>query len=200
VIELELKAAVPDPAALRASLAAAGARAGFAGRMHDRRFDRAGELFARDEVLRTRRYVGPEGSRTEVTWKGPVSVDRGYKRRMELEYEVDADGVVDQVFEALGYRVSQAIDRYVEYYELGGATIRLEWYPRLDVLVEIEGDPESIEAAAAVTGQDRNEFSSDALTAFVARYEAREGRPAAIALSDLDGGERPAWPEPADRP
>jgi adenylate cyclase class IV len=151
-------------------------------------------------VLRTRRYVGPEGSRTEVTWKGPVSVDRGYKRRVELEYQVVGDGAVDQVFEALGYRVSHGVDRYVEYYVLGGATVRLEWYPRLDVLVEIEGDPESIEAAARVTGQSRTEFSSEALTAFVARYEAREGRRAAIALAELDGGEVPAWPEATGRP
>lgn len=191
MIELELKAVVPDPAAVRRSLVEAGAVAGFAGFMHDRRFDREGALLARDEVLRVRRFVEPEGHRVRVSWKGPVSVDRGYKRRPEIEYDVSG-GQVEAVFEALGYRVVEAIDRYVEYYSLEGATIRLEWYPRMDVLLEIEGAPEAIERAVAATGLPREAFTADALVGFVARWEAREGRPAATALAQL-GGEPPSW-------
>lgn len=191
MIELEVKAVVPDPAAVRRSLVEAGAVAGFAGLMHDRRLDREGALLARDEVLRVRRYMEPEGHRVRVSWKGPVSVDRGYKRRPEIEYEVSG-GQAEALFEALGYRVVEAIDRYVEYYSLEGATIRLEWYPRMDVLLEIEGTPEAIERAAAATGLPRQAFTADPLVAFVARWEAREGRPAATALAQL-GGEAPSW-------
>ena len=182
MIELELKAVVADPAALRTRLLAAGAAPGFRGRMEDRRFDRQGELLARDEVLRVRRFFPDDGPpRARVSWKGPVSVDRGYKRRPELEYEVASGGAaVDLVFDALGYRLVEAIDRTVEYFDLGQATVRIEWYPRMDVLVEVEGAPEAIEAAARVSGIPREAFTAEPLVAFVARYEAREGRPAEI--------------------
>lgn len=192
MIELELKAVVPDPPALRRRLASAGAVPGFAGLMHDRRFDRGGELLGRDEVLRTRRYVEPGGDRVRVSWKGPVSVDRGYKRRRELEYEVAGAGSAEAVFEALGYRVVEAIDRYVEYFALDAATLRLEWYPRMDVLLEVEGTPEAIERAVAASGLPREAFSADALVAFVARWEARERRRAATAVAAL-GDEPPTW-------
>ena len=62
--ELELKAVVPDPEALRARLRRGGAIPGFRGRMTDRRYDRAGDLAARDEVLRIRTYHHPNGSTT----------------------------------------------------------------------------------------------------------------------------------------
>jgi predicted adenylyl cyclase CyaB len=190
VIELEVKAVVPDPAALAERLRAAGAAAGFAGLMEDRRFDRDGELAARGESLRIRRY-GPASS-PQITWKGPTSMDRGYKERRELEVAVGGDDPVDELLHALGFRVVESIDRYVEYWELAGATIRLEWYPRMDVLVEIEGHPAAIERAAAATGIPRAEFRADALPAFVARFEAREQRRAATALADL-GGDPPSW-------
>ena len=63
--ELELKAVIPDPAALRARLVAAGGRLQLHGRMSDRRYDRGGELTARDEVLRVRSYHHADG-RTEA--------------------------------------------------------------------------------------------------------------------------------------
>lgn len=192
MIELELKAVVKDAAALRARLLAAGAVAGFAGLMEDRRFDRGTELLARGETLRTRRFLGPEGARALVTWKGPVSVDRGYKRRRELEVEVRGDAL-DDLLEALGFRVMEAIDRFVEYFTVGGATVRIEWYPRMDVLVEIEGSPDEIERAVGLTGIPRSEFQPHPLPVFVARFEERGGQPAATSVAAL-GGERPAWP------
>jgi adenylate cyclase class IV len=193
MIELEVKAVVPDPDVLRDRLRAARALPGFSGLMEDRRFDRDGALLARDEVLRVRRFRTPEGAvRARVSWKGPVSVDRGYKRRPELEYAV-SEGDPAAVFEALGYDVTEGIDRMVEYYELGGATLRIEWYPRMDVLLEVEGSPDAIETAVEATGIPRADFTPEALAEFVARYEARVGRPAATSVGAL-GDEPPAWP------
>ena len=54
--ELEVKARVEDPAALRRALKAAGARLEFRGAMIDRRLDRKGKMKAQDEVLRLRIY------------------------------------------------------------------------------------------------------------------------------------------------
>ncbi len=190
MIEREIKAKVTDPAAVVARLKAAGARLEFQGLMFDRRLDSAGTLTARDQVLRLRRYQA-EGRATRLVlgWKGPVSVDRGAKLRDEIE--VEAVGDIDGLLAALGYQTVHAIDRFVEVYRVGDAEVRIEWYPRMDVLVEIEGDEAAIEAAAAVTGIPRPAFSAEALTAFVARHQAAGGRPA-LSLAELGDG-KPSW-------
>ena len=145
--ELELKAVVEDPARVREALVAAGARPVFRGLLRDTRLDAAGALTGRDQVLRLRRWIpdgGPE--RAELAWKGPTSVNpAGYKHREELEVGVADGSAALRLLAALGYTVTHAIDRAVEVYQLGATVARLEWYPRMDVLVEIEGPPEGIE-------------------------------------------------------
>lgn len=190
MIEREIKARVADPAAVIARLDAAGASLQFRGMMLDTRLDRDGELLAKDEVLRIRRYLlDGRVDRTVVGWKGPVSVERGAKLRPEIEVETVGDA--DALLQALGYRVAYAIDRYVESYRLADAVVRLEWYPRMDVLVEIEGSEPAIETAVGVTGIPRDEFSAEALSEFVARYRAAGGRPA-VSLAEL-GAATPGW-------
>ncbi len=193
--ELELKTIVPDPAVLRERLAAGGARPAFRGLMEDRRYDRDGQLTARDEVLRVRRFLRADGVITaELTWKGPTrrSAD-GYKLREELSCRIEpGSDPPGCIVEALGYTVVQAIDRWVELFELGGAVLRVEWYPRMDVLLEVEGPPEAIETAIRATGLPREGFSAEVLLDFVRRYDARGPRLAALTLAEL-GDERPAW-------
>lgn len=179
--ELELKAVVTDPAALRARLAAAGAELGFNGTMEDRRYDRAGELAARDEVLRIRTYRHEgEPDAVRISWKGPASTSPGgYKQRTELEYRLEPGGPApEELFTALGYQPVHAIDRRVEYWRLAGADLRVEWYPRMDVLLEVEGKPDQIESAIHATGLSRDSFTAEPLAAFTARYAERGGRPA----------------------
>jgi predicted adenylyl cyclase CyaB len=191
--ELELKAVVPDPTALRRALRAAGARETFRGMLRDRRLDRS-ERREADQVLRIREWQPAQGTgRVVVGWKGPVSVSsEGYKQREEVECAVqDATGAL-ALFAALGYRVVQVIDRYVELHQLAEAVARLEWYPRMDVLVEIEGSPGGMERLIRATGLPRGDYVADSLAAFVARYEARTGRPAVLAESGLQG-EPPSW-------
>jgi len=184
--ELELKAVIPDPDALRARLRAVGAVERFRGRMTDRRFDRGGELMARDEVLRVRAYHHG-GGRVEAVlgWKGPVRRStEGYKQREELELAV-AGGPDSPaaLLRALGYDQVHAVDREVDVYGLAGAVVRLERYPRMDPLVEIEGEPAAIERAIAASGIDRVAFTADSLAEFVRRYEARTGETAVLAAS-----------------
>jgi hypothetical protein len=71
-------------------------------------------------------------------------------------------------------------------YALFGATVRFERYPRLDDLVEVEGAPADIERAIVAIGLPRDGYTVDRLTDFVARYEARTGRRAAICDAILD--------------
>ncbi len=193
MVERELKAVVADPDGVKARLAAAGAEVLFQGQMADRRFDRAGELAGRDEVLRVREYRGIDGSvSVQVAWKGPTTLEAGYKIRDEHEFEVVGAEGLASVIAALGYRPVHAIDRYVECYRVAEVVVRLEWYPRMDVLVEVEGAAGAIEQAVAVIGEDRAAYGADALAAFVGRYETRTGRRAAVSLAEL-GSERPSW-------
>src|SRR5205085_598994 len=115
VDELEVKARVEDPDALRAALMRAGAILEFRGDMLDRRFDRdaAPTLAERDEVLRLRVYRQPDGATAYgvLGWKGPHSKHRRYRRRAEAEARVgDPEGVV-AILERLGFAVSLRIDR-----------------------------------------------------------------------------------------
>jgi adenylate cyclase class IV len=192
--ELELKAVVPDPEALRHTLRAAGAREAFCGMLRDRRFDRQGELEGLDHILRLRRWIPREGTeRVELGWKGPMALSaEGYKCREEIEIATSHGPDALRLIEALGYRITHAIDRYVELYLLDGAAARLEWYPRMDVLVEIEGTPGSMERLIAVAGLPRSSCVPDALAHFAVRYEARTGRRAVLSEALL-GDEQPGW-------
>ncbi len=183
--ELELKAVVLDPDAVREQLRAAGAVPRFRGRMTDLRYDRAGVLMSRDEVLRVRTLHHPDGVEVVLAWKGRTqrSPD-GYKLREEIELPV-ARTAPDpgRLLAALGYQPVHAIEREVEVYRLGEATARLETYPRMDVLLEIEGKPAAMERAIAASGIPRVEFTAEPLAEFVRRFEARSGQPAVLASS-----------------
>lgn len=195
VHELELKAVVPDPSLLRRHLVESGAESTFRGLMEDRILDLDGTLQSRDEVLRVRTWR-PEGAdhRAQMAWKGPTRRSpEGYKLREEIEFAVAGDGTSAlAMLGALGYTVYKAVDRFVEVFWVRGAEARVEWYPRMDVLVEVEGTPEAIEAALGVTGLPRAAFEPEPLAEFVRRFEERTGVTAALAMADLKEG-RPNW-------
>lgn len=180
--EIELKARVDDPAALERAIAAAGAELVFRGEMIDRRYDRRGRLQRRDEVLRLRVYRPDRGEEFGVLgWKGPVSVRKGYKHREEHEVRVAQPETAQIILDRLGYDVVLRIDRTIAEYRLEGAVVRIEWYPAMDVLVEIEGDPETIERAVRASGLARARFLPKALPHFVRAFEKRTGQTARLA-------------------
>jgi len=175
--ELELKARVEDPDAVRRALLAAGAQLIYRGAMLDRRFDRKGRLAARDEVVRLRVFhpADRSGEWGVLGWKGPVGQRGGYRHREEWESRSDDPRAVLVVLRRLGYKIVVRIDRAVEQYQIGDATVRLEWYPSMDVLVEVEGRPDAIERAIAATGMPRDSFLPESLPYFTAAYEKRTG-------------------------
>jgi predicted adenylyl cyclase CyaB len=186
--EVELKAVVDDLAGARKRLEKAGAKVVFEGTLSDRRYDvESRELLERDEVLRVRRYHTPSSSKTYLDWKGPTEIQDVYKIREEISTLVEDFDSLDQILTRLGFIVTMEIDREIAQYELGGATIRFETYPRMDVLVEVEGEPESIERAIEALDMPRGLFSSDRLVSFVGRFEQRTGVRAAICARELEG-------------
>ena len=190
-LEIELKSVVDDVARRRAAVEAAGALLVFTGRLEDRRYDlNDHSLAAKDQVLRVRVYRDARGTRAQLDWKGPTRREDGYKLRDELEAPVaDATAVV-AILGALGYVVTMAVDREVAQYDLDGAMIRFERYPRMDDLVEVEGEPNRIERAIGILGLPRDGFTSERLLEFAMRFEVRTGTRAALSHDARAGDQR----------
>ena len=180
--ELELKARVENPDTVRKAILAAGAELVYRGAMMDRRFDRRGRLERRDQVVRLRVYHPADKSPEwgVLGWKGPVQRRGEYRLREEWESRVDDPKAVLVTLRHMGYKVSVRVDRAIEQYRLGDATLRLEWYPSMDVLMEVEGSPDAIEHAARATGLPRDAFLPESLPYFAAAYEKRTGRVARV--------------------
>ena len=189
--EVELKSVVEEPDACRARLEAAGARLVYAGRLEDRRYD-TGEraLGQRDHVLRLRVYRDQAGGRATLDWKGPTSYEGGYKVREELSARTGDADALSAVLDRLGYVVTREIDREIAQYEVAGATVRFERYPRMDTLVEVEGAPDAIERAIVLLGLPRAGFTADRLPQFVARFQERTGERAALCDREVHGDYR----------
>ena len=188
MFEVELKAVVDDLDLRRKRMESAGAELVFDGRLSDKRYDLPSrELAQRDEVLRVRRYESPESVQIQVDWKGPTDAAGEYKVREEISTVVQDFKGLTTILEKLGYVVTREIDRQVIQYRLEGATVRFEIYPRMDILVEVEGEPPVIEQAIATLGMLRGEFTTERLAAFVDRFERRTGVRAAISDRELTG-------------
>lgn len=186
--EVELKAVVTDVESKAKLIHDAGATLVFQGALRDRRYDTADRaLSAKDEVVRVRTYESSASKRVLLDWKGAVDTTSGYKVREELSTEISDAGQLEAMLDKLGYTVIKEIDRRIIQYEMGGAAIRFEEYPRMDTLVEVEGVPEEIEEVIAILHMARGEFTSESLSAFVTRFERRTGVKAATSESDLAG-------------
>ena len=174
--ELELKAVVPDPALCIASLRRSGAVLRAHGILLDERWDTSdGRLEAADEVLRLRLFAGRAGATSSLDWKGPTRTDGGYKVREEIETAVSDAVAIRDILRRLGFEVVMTIHREIATFDIHGAHARLERYPRMDVLLEVEGDPTAIERAIGASGIPRSEFNTDRLVDFTLRYRARSG-------------------------
>ena len=188
MFEVELKAVVDDLDLRRKRVEDAGGELTFEGRLADRRYDlHSRDLAQRDEVLRVRSYEAPDSVRTVMDWKGPTDTAGAYKVREEISTGVEDFARLSAILEKLGYMVTREIDRKVVQYRLGAATVRFEVYPRMDILVEVEGEPPVIEEAIGALGMLRGEFTTERLGAFVDRFERRTGVRAAISDRELMG-------------
>ena len=190
--EVALKAVLDSWRDRSTRLERAGATRVFFGRIEDRRFDTPQHsLAARDIVLRLRVYRSSEGVRAELEYKGATRYEDGYKVREEVGSTVSDPEAVTHMLFGLGYTATREIDRDIEQWEVEGASVRFERYPRMDDLVEVEGTPETIERAIATLGISRGSYTAERLTDFAMRYEERTGARAALSDAEL-GASAPA--------
>src|SRR5690606_8004766 len=117
-------------------------------------------------------------------------VEGGYKVREETGTEVTDADAMHAILTSSGFALVRETERDVAIFEVAGATVRFERYPRMDVLVEVEGATAQIEDAIGVLGIPRRAFTADALAAFVRRFEQRTGERAAICRRELAGDYR----------
>ena len=186
--EVELKAVIEDWSTTVARLERAGAVLSFDGQLIDRRLDTPERALAtHDTVLRLRSYTDASGTRTELGWKGPTSYEGGYKVREEREASVGSAEAMLEILMRLGYVVTHAVDRRIVQYMLHDAVVRLERYPRMDDLIEVEGSPEAIERAIAALDIPRAAFTSERLRDFAARFRARTGQLPALSDAEQSG-------------
>jgi predicted adenylyl cyclase CyaB len=191
VREVELKAIVDDLREARRSVERGGGKLVFAGRLEDRRYDTIDRsLAAKDLVLRLRVYRGPDRVTAHLDWKGPTENVDGFKVRDEITTGVTNPDMLATILEQMGYTVTREIEREIVQYELEGTTVRFERYPRMDVLVEVEGEPQGIEAAIVAMGIPRASFTTNRLPEFVRAYETRTGVRAALCARELAGDYR----------
>lgn len=186
--ETELKGVAEDEAAMRTALERAGAMRVFAGPMIDRRYDTPqSALSARDEVLRVRVMGSGSETRASLDYKGAAEYPDGFKVREEINTAVADHAVLERILDHLGFVVTREIEREIIVYDVDGVTVRFEHYPRLDVLVEVEGDPDGIERAIAAMKVPRESFTGESLADFVRRFEERTGQQAALCERELHG-------------
>lgn len=190
MIEIELKAVVDDWSARRAAVERAGGALQQEGVLRDRRYDTPDrQLEARQHVLRVRVLQRSSGTtQASLEWKGPPEERDGYKTREEIGTGASDAAALFAIVERLGYVVVRAVDREVVQYSLHDATVRFERYPRMDDLIEVEGEPAAIERAVAAIGIPRRAYSADSLAEFVSRFEQRTGERAAVSDRERGGG------------
>ncbi len=188
--EVELKGiAYSDAEATeaRARLEAAGALLVYEGRLEDRRYDLPERTLAlRDHVLRLRVYRAATVT-TSLDFKGPTGYTDGFKVREELTVAAQDPEALARILEAMGYIITREIDRQITQFTHAGATVRFERYPRMDVLIEVEGEPAAIESAIQVLGLPRERFTAERLPDFVLKFESRTGERAALCDRELSG-------------
>ena len=156
--ETEVKIEVADAEDVARRLEALGAELRAPRRFEDNRlFDLPDGALARAGALLRLRE---SGGRAILTGKGPAAphaARAGYKVRAEEEVEVaDPEGLV-RALVAAGFHSPWRYQKYRREYRLGEATVVIDEIPH-GVFVEIEGDPQEIDAVAERLGFERSAY------------------------------------------
>jgi adenylate cyclase class 2 len=155
-IEVKIKAPLLDPLRRKIRLLPAALEAG---RVFERNivFDTARKKLQKSGILLRLRQQGP---RAVLTVKMPVPGDSIYKVREETEVEIPDFANMEKMIRAIGFRAFFIYEKYREVFNAGGARIMVDETP-IGNFIEIEGDPEHIDAIAARLGFTRADYISD---------------------------------------
>jgi adenylate cyclase class 2 len=163
--EIEIKLALEDAGSVRRRLR----REGF--RLHHRRvreqntiYDQKGRLRRSGQLLRIRQV----GRRWVVTLKGKATPGR-HKSRPELEFEATDGETVARVLSGLGFEPVFRYEKFRTEYIDGGGAAMVDETPIGDFL-ELEGEPEWIDAAACRLGFCDDDYITASYGALYQRF------------------------------
>ncbi len=165
-LEREIKLRFDTVAAARAAVAAAGVRP-----RRGRRLQQDALVDTDEGFLRARRSalrVRSEEGETVLTFKGPVQPST-MKLREEVETRVADGAVLLELLERIGFRTWFRYEKYREEFSLGACVIAIDETP-VGVFVEIEGDEESVAAAARALGRAPADYVLDSYRGIFARH------------------------------
>ncbi len=176
--EKELRGKIDDLNKFRDQLNIAGAKMTQKGFMQDYYFDNPFlNLKSKNQKLRIRAI---DYKLIQLCWKGPISVDKQTKIREEIEVGVKNVEPLIKIFEKLGFQNTRFYERYFETYLLYDVKIRIEQFPIMDILFEIEGEQHLINRAVTHLDISKDVFGPKTLVSFIKEYEIRNGTPAKL--------------------
>lgn len=171
--EKELRGRIDDINKFRDQLNRAGAKMSQKGFMQDYYFDNPFlDLKSKNQKLRIRAI---DYKLIQLCWKGPISVDKQTKIREEIEVSVKNVEPLIKIFEKLGFQNTRFYERYFETYLLYDVKIRIEQFPIMDILVEIEGEQHLIDRVVTRLNISKDVFGPKTLVSFIKKYEIRNG-------------------------
>jgi adenylate cyclase, class 2 len=112
-----------------------------------------------------------QGARAILTMKMAVQEDSIYKVREETEVEVSDFASMEKIIRAIGFQVVFVYEKYREVFNALGARIMIDETP-IGNFLEIEGNPEHIDAVAARLGFTAADYITDSYY----RLFSRSGR------------------------
>ncbi len=102
-------------------------------------FDTPEKMFAKsDRCFRLRRQQSEKEVKIYLGYKGPKEKGN-FKKREEIEIEVDNADAVENLLGILGYSKSMTVEKKRRIWQLNDCEVALDKLPRLGLFVEIEG-------------------------------------------------------------
>lgn len=144
-----------------------------------------GQLRARGEVLRIRRY----GQDWKLTHKTKGTAQR-HKVREELETQLVDGPQMDAIFRALGYAPSFVYEKFRSEWTDGRGEVVVDRTPIGDI-AEIEGAPEWIDRVAAQLGVTEQEYITKSYAILFLEWRERTGSKASNMTFDECGKPAP---------
>lgn len=134
--ECEIKVLGIDTEKLIEKLESFGAKKTFAGMYKVHYFDYPdSRIREKGELLRIREIVGGQ---SEVVYKANKRIENGMKVYDEYEFEIGDFEAIFQVFKNMGLSETLYYEKKRKLYELPGAKIEIDTYPKIPPYCEIE--------------------------------------------------------------
>jgi adenylate cyclase class 2 len=133
-------------------------------------YDRNGELRARGEVLRIRKY----GENWKLTHKAKSQEAARHKTRAETETGIDDGEALDHIFRALGFAPSFIYEKFRSEWTDGKGHVVLDETP-IGNLGEIEGVPEWIDRVAGELGIEEKDYINKSYVELFLEWTRKHG-------------------------